>query len=196
MSKAEQTKAFIIEKIAPVFNRKGYAGTSLNDMTEVTGLTKGSIYGNFANKDEVALKVFDYNHSTVTNKINAAVAAKANAVDKLLAMASFYSTGCKELFTNGGCPILNTAVEADDSHPLLKKKAADSIKSWKKNIEAIINKGIDKKEIKPSVNAAEFATTFIALIEGGIMMAKATGDMGMLNNSITRINKIIMTELK
>ena len=47
MTKAEKTKQYIIEKTAPVFNRKGFAGTSMNDIVEVTGLTKGSIYGNF-----------------------------------------------------------------------------------------------------------------------------------------------------
>src|ERR1700722_8888899 len=61
ISKAERTRQFIIEKTAPIFNKKGYAGTSLSDITAATGLTKGSIYGNFADKDEVALAAFDYN---------------------------------------------------------------------------------------------------------------------------------------
>ncbi len=65
MSKAERTRQFIVEKTAPLFNAKGYAGTSLSDMTDATGLTKGSIYGNFANKDEVALAVFDHNWGRV-----------------------------------------------------------------------------------------------------------------------------------
>ena len=61
MSKAARTKQFIIEKTAPIFNMKGYSGTSINDITDATGLTKGSIYGNFANKDEVALAAFRFN---------------------------------------------------------------------------------------------------------------------------------------
>ena len=61
MNKAEKTKSFIIEKTATLFNTKGFAGTSLNDITEATGLTKGSVYGNFKNKDEVALAVFEFN---------------------------------------------------------------------------------------------------------------------------------------
>ncbi|MDO9376148.1 MAG: TetR/AcrR family transcriptional regulator, partial [Ferruginibacter sp.] len=63
MTKAEKTRNFIVEQTAPIFNKKGYAGTSLTDLTEATGLTKGSIYGNFANKDEVALAAYDYNLS-------------------------------------------------------------------------------------------------------------------------------------
>ena len=58
MSKAEKTREFIIEKAAPIFNTKGYAGASLNDIIDATGLTKGSIYGNFENKDEVAIAVY------------------------------------------------------------------------------------------------------------------------------------------
>ena len=58
-SKSSRTKQFIIEKTAPVFNAKGYAGTSINDLMIATGLTKGNIYGNFENKDEVALAAFD-----------------------------------------------------------------------------------------------------------------------------------------
>jgi AcrR family transcriptional regulator len=60
MSKSERTKNYIIEKAAPIFNTKGFAGTSLSDLTEATGLTKGSIYGNFENKEEIAIQVFKY----------------------------------------------------------------------------------------------------------------------------------------
>ncbi|RZK05397.1 MAG: TetR/AcrR family transcriptional regulator, partial [Flavobacterium sp.] len=45
MSKSEQTKQFIIEKAAPIFNKKGFAGTSMNDILEATGLAKGGVYG-------------------------------------------------------------------------------------------------------------------------------------------------------
>ena len=43
MSKAENTKAYIVEQTAPIFNKKGYIGTSLTDLTEATGLTKGCV---------------------------------------------------------------------------------------------------------------------------------------------------------
>jgi AcrR family transcriptional regulator len=44
-----------------LFNTKGYNSTSLSDITQATGLTKGSIYGNFENKDQVAIEVYKYN---------------------------------------------------------------------------------------------------------------------------------------
>src|ERR1700710_2995811 len=105
MSKAEKTKQFILEKTAPIFNVKGYSGTSLNDMTDATGLTKGSIYGNFNNKDEVALAAFDYNLQKVQNIINAEMDKHESMRDKLLVYIDVYDNFLKYPFLSGGCPI-------------------------------------------------------------------------------------------
>jgi TetR/AcrR family transcriptional repressor of nem operon len=196
MSKAENTRNFILQKTAAIFNRKGYAGTSLADLEEATGLTKGSIYGNFTNKDEVALAVFDYNLSRLSNGIDAALADGKTATGKLLNMANFYRLQFKHFVTEGGCPILNTAVEADDTHALLKEKVSGAIRAWKKKIESIIRKGIAAGEIRHTVNAGEFATIYIAMLEGGIMLSRATGNSSMLYHCIERLEKMINEELK
>lgn len=175
MGKSEQTRAFIIEKTAPLFNSKGYAGTSISDITDVTKLTKGSVYGNFENKDEVALAAFDFNLSKVTSILSEKIAKAGSAKEKLLAYADVYLNHDNYAFPVGGCPILNTATEADDTHPELRKKVSLAINNWKKNIINIIEKGIEAKEFGKSTNAEQGALTIIALIEGASMIAKVTG---------------------
>ena len=59
--KAEQTTRFIISTVAPIFNKNGYYGTSMSDITAATGLTKGAIYGNFKNKEDLAFAAFEFN---------------------------------------------------------------------------------------------------------------------------------------
>ena len=175
MNKAEKTRQFIVEKTAPIFNMKGYAGTSLSDMTEATGLTKGSIYGNFANKDEVALAAFDFNINKVTNILKAEISKHSSVIDQLLAYAHVYEHFLQYPFPAGGCPLLNTAIDADDTHPQLKKKVAEAITRWKESLVKMIEKGKDSKELRADVNAEQIAITIIAMIEGGIMVAQATG---------------------
>lgn len=172
MSKAARTKAYIIEKTAPIFNKKGFAGTSLADMTAATGLTKGSIYGNFANKDEVALAVFDYNFKRISSAIVKEMAKKTNAKDKLMVFAAFYSQVFEPPLDAGGCAVLNTAVEADDTHDGLKKKASQAVMSWKATIMEVVQQGIARKELQASLDPEQVALTIIALFEGGIMIAK------------------------
>ena len=99
MSKAERTRQFIIEQTAPVFNKQGYAGTSLNDLTAATGLTKGAIYGNFENKEAVALAAFEHNLAFVFNGLRASAAKNAPAREKLLALPRFYRQAYPELRT-------------------------------------------------------------------------------------------------
>ncbi len=196
MSKAENTKAYIIERTAPVFNKKGYAGTSLADLTKATGLTKGALYGNFKNKDEIALAVFDHNTTLVKEIFFGRNVSFSNPIDQLLAIPDSVKQYFAQLAAHGGCPILNTSVEADDNHPLLKKKVTQSIKAWRKNIESIIEKGITSGVIRKETDSSKYALIFLSLVEGSLMLTKITGDLAFLNEAMTKLKKIILTELK
>lgn len=177
MTKAEKTRNFIIEKTAPIFNMKGYAGTSLNDIIAATGLTKGSIYGNFANKDEVALAAFDYNFSTNVSKIEAEISHQNSTEGKLLAYINIYQSLLINGISLGGCPILNTAIDADDTHPALRDKVLKAVLSWKNRIISLVEEGILKKELNSDNNPEQIALTIIAMIEGGVMVSRLTNNM-------------------
>ena len=185
-SKADRTRQFIIETTAGVFNTKGYAGTSIADLTNITGLTKGSIYGNFASKEEVALAAFDYNLALIQRDTQQQMSQALTCQQKLLVYARVYHSFNQLGFPVGGCPILNTATEADDTNNLLKDKAAKAVLAWKRTIVEIIKTGMASGEFKANVEPDSTALAMIALIEGGIMIAKVT-------NNPASLNKILMT---
>ncbi len=191
MTKAERTRQFIIEKTAPVFNARGYAGTSINDLEDATGLTKGSIYGNFDNKDEVALAAFDFNYNVIASYISIRIQARDSAIEKLLVYPETHRTILAIPFLKGGCPILNTSVDSDDTHPMLKERAIKALHSWRFSIVKIINYGIETKEIKKDTNATEFAAILISLTEGAVMQAKVTGKPTELNIAMDFLEKLI-----
>lgn len=175
MSKAERTRRLIIEKTAHIFNAKGYSGTSINDVMEATGLTKGCIYGNFQNKDEIALAAFDHNFGQVTAFIRSKILEKDTVIAKLLVYPEIYKDFLNVPFINGGCPVLNTSTEADDTHPMLKERAEAALRFWQASIAKMIAHGIESGELKASANAQEFAVVMTSLIEGSVMQAKLTG---------------------
>ncbi len=191
ISKADQTRQFIIEKIAPIFNCKGYACTSLNDMIAATGLTKGSIYGNFENKDEVALAAFDYNFQSVVSHIRSKMETRTAIIDKLLVYPETYRNYLNLPFLQGGCPVLNTAIEADDTHPQLKIKAANAIQFWRSSMERQLNEGIVSGEIKSNININEVCTVIISLIQGVVMQTKVTGNTIALKSGMDYLEKMI-----
>jgi len=195
LSKADRTRQFIVETTAGIFNKKGYAGTSLSDLTQVTGLTKGSIYGNFKNKEEVAVAAFEYNISKVRKQIMQLIRKAPTYHEKLMVYAKVYHSFTTVNFPEGGCPILNTAVDADDTNPVLKEKAARVILRWKKSIEELIQAGIAAGEFRKDIDTTQTALSIIALIEGGIMIAKVTNTPANLDTVLKTVNNII-TELE
>ena len=174
MSKADKTKELIIERTAGIFNTKGFAGTSLTDMTDVTGLTKGSIYGNFKNKDEVAIEAFKFNLQTMNDLFSSEMAKKDTFRDKLLVYCEVVGEFSESKFPIGGCPILNTAVESDDTHPELKRRAQKALLGWKDKIVLLLKSGMEMGEFRNGLNPEQIAVTILALLEGAIMIRKVT----------------------
>ncbi|MFN3406091.1 MAG: TetR/AcrR family transcriptional regulator [Cytophagaceae bacterium] len=191
MTKSEKTRQYIIEQAANVFNQKGYAGTSITDIMNVTGLTKGGIYGNFETKEEIALEAFRYSVNVIGEQMVKAVQKKQKVGDKLQALIAFYKTYVVNPPIKGGCPILNTSIEADDTFPLLRQKAIKALNNWQRFVREIVEEGIKKKEIKEDVNAADFAVLFIALIEGAVMLSKTYGDSKNLNMIFSKVSTLV-----
>jgi AcrR family transcriptional regulator len=196
MSKAEKTKQFIIEKTATLFNTKGYTSTSLSDITAATGLTKGSIYGNFENKDAVALEVYKFNAGSLSkNMLRSFSDEFPTAIDKLHAFVAFYRKNWHSVFVSGGCPLMNAATEADDTFPLLKNQVTKSFQEWISKISKVISQGQKNGELNIKANADEYASLFIMLTEGGILLSKTTGDEKFLNQALDKVLNIIDQEL-
>jgi TetR/AcrR family transcriptional regulator, transcriptional repressor for nem operon len=169
-SKTERTRAHIIASTAAIFNKKGYAGTSITDLTNATKLTSGSIYGNFANKEEVALAAFDYNLASLRKAVQQAVDKCTTTKDKLLMYIKAYHSSTNLKFPEGGCPMQNALVDADDTLEPLRKKAADGIMLWKNDLVTIINKGITEGVFRPDTKVEKTALHIIALTEFGFLI--------------------------
>lgn len=166
MSKAERTRQFIIEKSAPIINKKGMAGTSLSDIMEATKLAKGGIYGNFESKEEICTESFLYLRGQLAAKLDAAVAKGNSAQEKLINLLNAYAD---DEITVGGCPILNFGTEADDTNPLIKEYVKKAIHSAQNRFSTIIKNGIANNELSSKLNPEHFGIKVFAMIEGAIL---------------------------
>ncbi len=196
LSKADKTRAFIIEKSSVLFNTKGYRDTSLSDIIEQTGLTKGSIYGNFENKDELAIAVYQYNFDALMARLDTVLDEKTKAYDKLMAFTGYYRENWAAMFERGGCPVLNASIEADDNFEVLKQQIQSSINSWVGKLCAIIESGQKNGEFKREIIATAYAYSIITLLEGGIMLGKIMNSHQLLSLALDRIDIMVINEMK
>jgi TetR/AcrR family transcriptional regulator, transcriptional repressor for nem operon len=191
VSKAERTKQRIIEKAAITFNKNGYAGSSINDIMKLTGLQKGGIYNHFKSKDEIAVAAFDYTLSLILAAVMAKVGIENTAIDRLHAFADSFRGFTTQPIGAGGCPILNTAVESDDTHPLLRIHVQEAVNSIRALIGSIVELGIRQNEIVVTTDQEQVSTIVLATIEGAIMMSKLYGDDVYLDRAIDHLHQYI-----
>jgi AcrR family transcriptional regulator len=177
LSKGERTRQRIVERAAAAFNTRGFAGTSMADISEATGLEKGGVYNHFDSKDALALEAFDYAFGLIRARLDAAVAAEPDPLGRLRAMLEVYREVARKPLVPGGCPILNTATEADDTHPALRDRARRAMDHWRGLACAAAQEAENAGRLEPGA-AAALGTFFTAALEGGVLLSRLYRDPG------------------
>src|SRR5689334_22411524 len=141
MLKGQKTKQRIIQESAAVFNTKGYAGCAVSDLLEASGIKKGGLYRHFESKEAIALEAFDYAWSLAKAERFKHVDPNASPKNQLLQFIEGFLDKDDRLVP-GGCLLLNTAIDADDGHPLLRQKALGALDEWRDYLEGLLKAGI------------------------------------------------------
>jgi TetR/AcrR family transcriptional repressor of nem operon len=184
MKKGEVTRQRIIEVSAPIFNQRGFAGCSMQDLMEATGLEKGGLYRHFESKEELAVEAFKYALKlTIDARISSAqeVESSAGAIGKLRRMVERFVKVPSPIA--GGCPLMNTAVDADDGNPKLRSLARDGVRVWKAKICKIVEDGVAAREIKKGTDPRRIANAIVATLEGSLMISRLEGNREAMANA-------------
>jgi AcrR family transcriptional regulator len=170
-SKGTRTKSLILEQSASLFNRHGYAATSLSDVMHATGLEKGGIYNHFVSKDALALEAFDFAVAQVEIRYRAALSGRRDALARLDAVLEVFEAMILEPPVRGGCPLLNAATEADYALPNLRPHVRRAISGWLTTIVGIVERGKLEGQIRNDVDAQATASVLFSALEGAVMLS-------------------------
>jgi TetR/AcrR family transcriptional regulator, transcriptional repressor for nem operon len=195
MTKGEQTRREIVRKAAPLFNKKGYEGTSLADLMKATGLQKGGIYRHFSGKQELAGEAFDYAwEKAVSGRLDGVeeVADAVNRLKKMIANFVERRTG----LVPGGCPLMNTAVEADDGNAVLRARARKALQNWTLRLSNITAEGIKKEQIATGVDPLELAQLIIGSLEGALLISRLESNDQPLRKARQHLDKYLEEEIR
>jgi AcrR family transcriptional regulator len=175
MSKGERTRRRILERSAPIFNTRGYSGTSVGDVAREAELEKAGIYNHFSGKEDLALAAFDYSTGIMRRRFEEAIEGEGVLV-RLLAIVGEFGRLIEDPPVAGGCAMLNTAVESDDAHPALKERAAGVATDWLRLVGYLVKEGVASGEFRADADPREAATVVVATLEGALMLGKLLDD--------------------
>jgi TetR/AcrR family transcriptional repressor of nem operon len=193
MRKGEKTRTHIIIKSAELFNQKGYAGSTIQDIMDETGLSKGGVYRNFANKDEIAVEAFEYAGKVLWSHVSAAVEGEGSATERILAMCDVYRDAVNNPPLKGGCPLLNTAVESDHSYPVLRDRAFEAYRQMSGFIKGILEEGITNDEFRKDMDTESIASFIFSAMEGSVMSSRLTLDNKHVAYTMQNIKLLLQT---
>lgn len=194
-TKGQNTRREIIQKAAPLFNKKGYEGTSLSHLMDATGLQKGGIYRHFASKEELATAAFDYAWGRAVEGRLDGLENIPDCVDRLAKMIDNF-VDVRSGLVPGGCPLMNTAVEADDGNALLRARALKALHSWAERLTNIVVEGIGKKQIQATVDPPKLARHIIASLEGALLVSRLRSNREALHEMRRHLNEYLQQNVR
>ncbi len=187
VAKGAQTRERIVESAATVFSKRGFFGASMTDLLEATGLQKGGLYNHFASKEQLALESFDWAVRHVEERYAAALDGVEGAVDRLLAIVEVIRGLVEDHALPGGCPILTTAIEADDTMPVLADRARAAMTRWQRLIGSNVKAGVARGELKPDADPYAVATIVTATLEGAVFLSKLYDDPVSMRRAVDHV---------
>ena len=189
MTKGEVTRQKIIEQAAPLFNRLGYSGCSMQDIMAATGLEKGGLYRHFNSKEELAEEAFRYSLRRLTEARQEGMDEVEGSVERLRFMIRRFVE--IHSIIPGGCPVMNTAIDADDGNPALRKLVQEAVQQWKTRINRIVKAGIERGEIREDVEPRSIANNMIAALEGGLMISRLEGNRVAVHDAQSMLENVL-----
>jgi len=192
MRNAAITKQRIIKESANLFNTQGYKATSISDITRATGLTKGAIYRHFENKSDLEKQALHSLSKLMFTKLGASIQQAPTFLLKMEATFSFFEEYMHTPLYKGGCPLMNAAIEADDTNSILRNQAVVMLSQLKSSLQKIIDNGIKNNQVKTQTDSNFYATIFIATLEGGIMMSKLEQSTDAIDKTIQHLRTLVL----
>ena len=178
--KGERTRARIVEAAARLIYERGVAGTTLDDVKAAADVSGSQMYHYFPGKDELVQAVITHQADVIAGNQRQAGLATADGVkawgDMVIGQAAS-SQG------KGGCPLGSLAGQLAETDPHARVLLAGGFAQW----QAIIADGLrrlhDAGQL-PGTDPDNLAVTFLATLQGGLLLAQVQRDPRTLETAI------------
>jgi TetR/AcrR family transcriptional regulator, transcriptional repressor for nem operon len=176
-SKGDLTRQNIIDKSMDLFSVKGFFNTSIADIVQATGLTKGGLYGHFRNKEEIWYAVYEECvriwKSIVFDGLKA-IPDPLVRIDKAMenSLKHYLGGGVFE----GGCFLLNSLVDLSGVAPVMSNHVLAGFTGFAGLLRRWLKEAEDQGLIKEGLNLSEIADFMVISVNGAAPLYAASKD--------------------
>jgi TetR/AcrR family transcriptional regulator, transcriptional repressor for nem operon len=162
------TREQLIESTRELLWERGYVGTSPKAIQQRSGAGQGSMYHHFDGKHGLALAAIERNAADLVARAEADLGGPGSVTERV----GRYMR--RERAALRGCPVGRLTMDPDVmADQELRRPVADAFAAVRARLAAVLAAGRENGELDPSVDPAAVATTLIAVLQGGYVLARA-----------------------
>jgi TetR/AcrR family transcriptional repressor of lmrAB and yxaGH operons len=157
----------LIDSMAQSLRSAGYHNTGLNQIVADSGAPKGSMYHYFpGGKVELAAAAVDHSSAQVAARIGEILQRGLPPMLAMEAVIEFFAVEMETSAFTKGCPVATIALEEAATTPQIRDACARAYDSWQSGLAAYLT----AQAVSDPDKTAE---TFLMLLEGALLMARA-----------------------
>jgi TetR/AcrR family transcriptional repressor of nem operon len=182
----------LLDAAVEIIRKKGYAGTSVDELCARAGVTKGAFFHHFPSKDSLAVAAANH-----WSELSSAVFAIApyrrfdDPLDRVLGYLDFRKAMLRGEVAEFTCLAGTMIQEAYETHPDIRIACDATIVSHAANVESDIADAMQRYHIRAPWTAESLALHTQVVLQGAFILAKAKGNAAVAEASIDHLRRYV-----
>lgn len=156
-----------------LFWRRGYADTSMRDLSDHTGVSHAGLYATFGDKRALYKKALDRYDNTIGNMVSSGLEAQDAGRSEVEGFFDFFVNAITSGNFRNGCFMCNTMIEFGDQSDDILRKARKNIRRLIEAFEHALTNAVERGEVRADLDPHHAAKFFVVTFQGIAVLARA-----------------------
>jgi TetR/AcrR family transcriptional repressor of nem operon len=190
-------KESLIQNAVAQISARSYASVGVQELCELSGVTKGGFYYHFKSKEELTLaainSIWDSYKSTILEPVFDTDLPTFEKFNLLIETVYVHYVSQKK--TQGrmcGCRLGNLAIELSTQNESIRKKLEEIFEDWISYFEYVLKAAVAKKELPENTDTKKSAQSILAFLQGLALLGKTSDDPEFMKNLSRAVSNLII----
>lgn len=175
---------------ASMFLEKGYQTTSMDEIVAVSKVSKTNIYYHFKSKEELLAAIVDQLIEHYTEVVHEIASRTDLSVTERI--GQFAALLTKEQPNSlGGCPFLTLYIQTSADSNYVREAISAFFQKQTYIIEALLQEGMDRKELQTALPLSQLALLIVSTIEGALFLQHTQQDPKLLSTTLHTLASLL-----
>ena len=191
------TKDKLLDAAQRLMLAKGFPATTVEEICETAGLTKGSFFHYFESKDDLGTAVLDrYAGRGLRALDTAPFRRQRDPLKRIIASIDYWIDLLNDPSTECGCLLGNFAQELSDTHPKIRAQCARYFDRWTQVLKQDFDEARSVYRPRAQIDTQGLAEHYVAVLEGALLLTKASRDRKVFARNMSHLKRYIQMVFK